>query len=609
MRSFLLILLTLFWVMPAGAGEIVISDAVDRQFVHSSIELLEDRKGVLWLEDVTSGASSSGFHDAGENYFSLGFSHSVYWYRFTLNNPYPQSRTRILGLDVAWLDKVELYIPEPSGAYKKIEMGDQLPFDQRAISHHHFLNKLTIPPGSTTYLMRVKTSDPFMTPITLRAPADFDEQEWKLGVYYGAFYGALLMMFLYNGIIFLSIRDRRYFFYCLFLASFLLMNFSYNGFAYQYLWPGATQWVNWSYGVFIALFQITGLLFAISFLNPRKRMPRIYTAMTALILFLITVLPLSYYFGLRVLYNMAPIYAIFVYAPLVALAGILALLQGFRAARFFVLASLATLVGAFISALTVAGFLPYSFLTFHAVEFGLLADMILLSLAMADRINLARIEREIVLQRAMDKELAAKDLMYQATESLEQTVAHRTEDLLAAKEEAEQLARIDVLTGIANRRAFQEIAREEYTRTQRHNRDLAVIVFDLDHFKHINDSFGHQAGDLVINHAARLATDTVREIDTVGRTGGEEFAILLPETDIVQAEEIAERLRDQMERSLVIEDDREISYTSSFGLALVEEGDDSTDLALKRADVALYASKNAGRNRVTIWNKSLVSTD
>ena len=605
MRSFLFILVTLFWALPANAGDIVLSDVVDHQFVHSSIEILEDKEGVLSLEDVASGAASTGFQEAGEEYFSLGFTQSVYWYRFTLNNPYPQPRTRILGLDAAWLDNVELYVATPSGGYERIVMGDQLPFDQRAISHHHFLNRLIIPPGSHTYLLRVNTSDPFMTPITLRSPADFDEREWLLGVYYGAFYGALLMMFLYNGIIFLSIWDARYFFYCLFLTSFFLMNFSYNGFSYQYLWPDSTQWVNWSYGLFIALFQITGLLFAISFLNARKRMPRMYSSMMVLLLFLITVLPLSYHFDFRMVYNMAPIYSVFVYSPLVALAGVLALIRGFRAARFFVLASLATLVGAFFTALTVSGFLPYSFMTFHAVEIGLLADMVLLSLAMADRINLMRAEREEALQRAMDKELLAKELLNQAKENLEQTVAHRTEDLLAAKEEAEQLARIDVLTGVANRRAFQEIAQEEYIRTQRHNRDLAVIVFDLDHFKRINDGFGHQAGDLVINHAALLASDTVREVDTVGRTGGEEFAILLPETDTRQAAEIAERLRDQMERSLVIEDGKEISYTSSFGLAMVEEGDDSTEQALKRADVALYASKRDGRNRVTIWTAEL----
>ena len=593
MRSLLIILVTLFWVVPAGAGELVISDSVDYQYVHSSIEILEDKKGILALEDVTSGTASMGFHDAGEDYFGLGFTKSVYWYKFTLNNPYPQSRVRILSLDAAWLDNVELYVATPAGAYERIVMGDQLPFEQRTISHHHFLNKLVVPPGSTSYLLRVNTSDPFMTPITLRAPADFDEREWLQGVYYGMFYGGLLIMLLYNGIIFLSIRDRRYFFYCLYLAAFFLMNFSYNGFAYQYLWPDSPRWANYSYGLFINLFQITGMLFAFSFLNPRKRMPHMYSVMKGFLAFLIIAPPLTYLIGDRVFYNMVPIYSIFIYSPLVALAGIVALLKGFRAARFFVLASLATLVGAFFSALTVSGFLPYSFLTFHAVEFGLLADMVLLSLAMADRINLTHIKQEGIQQRAKD--------------TLEQKVALRTQDLLEAKEEAERLARIDGLTGVANRRSFQEIAREEYTRAHRHNRDLAVIVFDLDHFKHINDSFGHQAGDLVINHAAKLATDAVREIDTVGRMGGEEFAILLPETDSGQAAEIAERLRDQMERSLVSDDGRETSYTASFGIAQVEDGDITTESALKRADMAMYATKNSGRNRVTIWNMGLAS--
>jgi diguanylate cyclase (GGDEF)-like protein len=609
LRGLWLLVATLCWVVPANAAGITLQDSVGHQSIHAFLDILEDPQGSLSLDDVLRGTAAARFRREGQDYFSQGFTNSAYWYRFTLQNPYSQSRTRILALDVAWLDSAVLYVPDAAGQYEAIEMGDELPFRQRTIRHHHFLTKLIIPPGDTTYLMRVQTSDPFMMPVTLRTPLDYDESEWLEGVYYGAFYGALLVMFLYNSIIFLSIRDKRYFFYCLYLAAFFLMNSSYNGFAYQYLWPEQSRWVNWSYGLFITLFQITGMWFALSFLNPRKRMPRIYSWMKKFLLVLILLLSFSYLVDNRLLYNMVPIYAVFIYSPLVALAGIVALFTGFRAARFFVLASLATLVGAFFSALTVSGFLPYRFITFHAVEFGLLADMVLLSLAMADRINLLRTEREVAQQRAIDKEHMAHRLLRHAKDNLELTVAQRTEELVAAKEQAEKLARVDALTGVANRRSFKELAAAEFTRARRHGHPLAVIVFDLDHFKAINDNFGHQAGDQVIVHAAILAKNAVREIDTVGRVGGEEFTILLPETDVSQAAAIAERLREQMERSLISDDGREISFTASFGISRLDDADAAIESVLRRADVALYAAKEGGRNRAVVWRRDLDASE
>ncbi len=600
-RLFLSFMAMLSYGMVAPADVIVLDDDVERQVVHPHIELLEDPSGKLTLADVTQGDAAQQFRAAGDRYFSLGFTRSVYWYRFTVHNPTPQPTIRVLALDTPWIDRADLFVPVVGGRYERIVMGDEQPFTEREIQHNQYLNTLLVPPGRTTYLMRVRSDDPFMTPLTLRMPSFFDENEWQLGIYYGIFYGSLLVMLLYNGIIFLSIRDPRYFFYCLYLATFFMMNFTYNGFSYQFLWPEETQWVNWSYGLFITLFQVTGMLFAFSFLNPRKRLPRLNRVMKGFLVLLIGSLLLAYVSGDRMLYNMLPIYGVFIYSPLVALAGIVALYKGYRAARFFVFASLATLVGAFFSALTVSGFLPYTFINYHAAEIGLLADMILLSLAMADRINLMRIEREDAHQRAIEKELLAKETLNRAKENLELTVERRTQDLQAAKEEAEKLARIDVLTGVANRRSFEELAQSEYARALRHERELAIIVFDIDRFKSINDTYGHHAGDQVISHAARLSMDAVRDIDTVGRMGGEEFAILLPETSAEQAADIAERLREQMTRSLISDDGRDISYTASFGVSTVLPSDTTTEPAIRRADQAMYAAKRQGRNRVVAW--------
>ena len=330
-------------------------------------------------------------------------------------------------------------------------------------------------------------------------------------------------------------------------------------------------------------------------------MPRMHRILQAYIALLLAAPLLTFFSGNELLFNKLAIYSIFLYSPLVAIAGLLALLTGFRAARFFIIASLATLIGAFFTALTVAGLLPYSFVSFHAVEFGLMIDMVLLSLAMADRINLMNIEKEAAQQRAISKDKISRNLLQQAKENLEETVERRTAELVQAKETAELMARIDKLTGVFNRRAFEEQAAVEYIRAKRQRHPLTVILLDIDNFKAINDTYGHKIGDTVLCNIAEVVQKDIREIDCLGRIGGEEFAILLPETGITQGTEIAERIRHKMMTSSIDLEGHQICYTSSFGVATLEPDHPSLEEALRNADKAMYNSKRNGRNLVTTW--------
>ena len=580
---------------------IILNELDDRQVVHSSIEYLEDKTGTLTIDDVANGPVKNDFTSPGKDYFSLGFTNSAYWYRFTINNITPNTMQRLLVLRTAWIDNVDLYLPSADGSFQHKRMGVWLPFQEREFTHHQFISSLLIPPGESVYLMRISTPKPFMTPLFLWEPQAFNSFEWSNATYYGVIFGSILIMFLYNGIIYFSIRDRRYLYYCLYLVMFFIMNFTYNGFSYQYLWPDSTRWASWSYCLFVYLFQISGLLFAISFLNSRKRMPRMHRILQAYIALLLAVPLLTFFAGNELLFNKLAIYSIFLYSPLVAFAGLLALLTGFRAARFFIIASLATLIGAFFTALTVAGLLPYSFVSFHAVEFGLMIDMVLLSLAMADRINLMNIEKEAAQQRAISKDKISRNLLQQAKENLEETVERRTAELVQAKETAELMARIDKLTGVFNRRAFEEQAAVEYIRAKRQRHPLTVILLDIDNFKAINDTYGHKIGDTVLCNVAEVVQKNIREIDCLGRIGGEEFAILLPETGITQGTEIAERIRHKMMTSSIDLEGHQICYTSSFGVATLEPDHPSLEEALRNADKAMYNSKRNGRNLVTTW--------
>jgi diguanylate cyclase (GGDEF)-like protein/PAS domain S-box-containing protein len=158
----------------------------------------------------------------------------------------------------------------------------------------------------------------------------------------------------------------------------------------------------------------------------------------------------------------------------------------------------------------------------------------------------------------------------------------------------DRLAATDPLTGLPNRTRFLEIARAEIERATRYQRAVTVMMFDLDHFKRLNDTHGHAAGDAALRAFAALCQATLRVNDVAARLGGEEFAAILPETTAANALTLAERLRSETER-LAPEGQR---LTVSIGIAEVRSGETSIDAALARADAALYAAKRAGRNRV-----------
>ena len=159
-------------------------------------------------------------------------------------------------------------------------------------------------------------------------------------------------------------------------------------------------------------------------------------------------------------------------------------------------------------------------------------------------------------------------------------------------------ARTDYLTGLFNRMFFFERAHQELSRSRRYQRDLSVVVFDIDYFKKINDRFGHPAGDAVLRRISGICRDVFRQSDIIGRLGGEEFGVILVECNLEQAEIAAERLRQRVASEIFEYDTIEISCTISLGIAERTENADDVDSLLKRADNELYRAKNSGRNCV-----------
>lgn len=176
-------------------------------------------------------------------------------------------------------------------------------------------------------------------------------------------------------------------------------------------------------------------------------------------------------------------------------------------------------------------------------------------------------------------------------------------DLTATKrlqQELRLMASTDPLTGLLNRRRFLEQAESDFQRSQRYQHELAVVMIDIDHFKAINDTHGHFAGDQVLVAMSRATENLLRNTDILGRWGGEEFVILMPETPLAGAAILAERLREELTRLAVDTTGGALRFTVSAGVAARGGADASFTAIMQRADSALYAAKHHGRNRIQV---------
>ena len=175
------------------------------------------------------------------------------------------------------------------------------------------------------------------------------------------------------------------------------------------------------------------------------------------------------------------------------------------------------------------------------------------------------------------------------------------EKLKETLKQLEQVSRTDGLTKVWNRRYWEERFRIEFETAQRHEHALSLIMFDLDKFKSVNDVYGHQAGDLVLVEAAALVQNVLRKGDLLGRYGGEEFGIILPNTSASGAAELAERIRKQFEQHQMTFNEQIINATMSIGICQFDTRFTRFEDMVTRADLSLYQSKRTGRNRVTVY--------
>jgi len=375
-----------------------------------------------------------------------------------------------------------------------------------------------------------------------------------IGIYYGAQIGLLL----YNVYLLVVFKDRSYFFFLLYILFFSLAQFAGDGLASSILWPAPTAWARAAGSLFLgaATFGLLGL--ARSFTATRQNAPSLDKALLAAMSIaplagMASFLNASWPFILSEAMSAAAL-------VLVLAAGVTRVRAGTASARLFLAAvSLLALAGVACNSLVIGllGFAPMSTDLAKAV---ITLQFILLSLSLAERINSMNMERVLLVE----------------------------------------MATMDEKTGLNNYRYFDSMLRQEVKRALRYRRPLSLLMIDLDNFKRINDENGHRAGDEALLAAGRVLRSKSRDVDIVARFGGDEFAIVLPETTLVAGIEAAEKLRRTMEEVTVSRDGDPLRLTISIGVASIPVHAQDRDGLIEAADKALYIAKESGRNQVRV---------
>jgi diguanylate cyclase (GGDEF)-like protein len=521
----------------------------------------------LKIGEIIAAYRNGIFHPGNSPALNFGIGSGPVWIGLDVENTSNLELPRRLSIETPWLDKVDVYIVAGNSIVASYKLGDAQPFAQRPIRNRFFEMDQTFAPGTSTVLIRVQTHDPMVVPIYLRSISAAKDHDTWLNYSYGFVYGFLLALLAYNAMLYIGLRSRRYILYSLYLAVFLLLNIAYTGHGFAWLWPDQVRLQLWIIPFLMALFGMSGLLFASSFLDTRSNFPSMHRAIIWICAAFGSLLLALFLFDYNSIHMAVAFVFVIVFSVLMLLLGVRAVRSGYTPAWYFLFAAISSMTGAALTDLSVAGVISYNAFTYRAVEIGMLMDAVLLALALAYQFRV-----------------------------------NQREKLLA-----ERMARIDALTGLNNRRAFYEFTKPIWSNALRNRRDVSVILFDMDHFKRINDSYGHDAGDRVLIAIASLIMQSAREGDVAARWGGEEFILFLPETNLEAATVMAERLRTAISEKQIKHAKGKISFTASFGVAQRPDSCESIEELTTIADKCLFLSKHKGRNRVSHTFEDIVS--
>lgn len=522
-------------------------------------QFLQEAQGPLQLEQAVELFAQGQGQPGNSPVLNFGIGSAPTWLQLQLVNPTSEPIPLVVISGITWVDNLQLSLLQSGKELERWNSGDALAGAKQLVPGIGFVTRLLIPSGNSELYLRTESSDPLVIPIELMSEENYLARRLEYRFVYGLIYGFLLSMIIYNSMLFIGLRDRSYLLYSLYLGVFALLNLAYTGHGFAWFWPDSPQWQNHVIFVLMLLFGCCGLAFTSSFLSLADYAPKSRHWLQGLAAFGVVSLSISLLLGSQSLEALSTFVFCLLATASMLLLGLISIRNRHVAGNYYLAGTFCGLLGTGISILTVWGALPFNNWNYGAIKLGIIAQAILLALGLS----------------------------------------HKVRQQQKKKLQAERMAERDPLTGLHNRRGFNEQTIATWSTAVRKNRPLSLIMLDLDHFKSINDLYGHAIGDHALELTARLLEKTCRAGDVVARWGGEEFLLMLPETALNEAQALAERLRREISALAPANDSRGVTLSASFGV-IERSAQTSLEQLINQADRLLYAAKHAGRNRVCI---------
>ncbi len=552
------VIVMFFWIFPVSAEKLDVAIEY-KETIGQYIQIYQSDDSHASMHDALDAFNKRYFALSANSVINFGIGSKPVWLALQISNSGETAIHRNLLFETAWLDKIDVYFLQRDQLINSYHTGDSLPFSERPLNHRFFVMGHDFAQGETTILIRIESADAMVLPIYFMSTEKLNDRDVLQAYSYGFMYGVILALVAYNFMLYIGLRIVPYLLYSLYLLFFLALNAAYTGHGYQWLWAESPQWQQWANPILMMVCTMSGFAFALHFLAIKTAWPRIYHVIIlscagfgASILFAMLVDE----FVIALLISIVFIFLFYISSVIL---GAISLRADNQFAKYFLLASIFSICGGTITANAVWGFIPFNWLTYRATDIGVMADAILLALALAERFNINQNEK------------------------------------LAA----ERMAGIDLLTDLNNRRSFYKFVQPIWAMSVRSKSSTSVIMLDIDHFKLFNDNYGHALGDRVLVQLSETLQKEARSGDILARWGGEEFLVFLPETRLTDAVTIAERMRKKIATIQIATDKEEkLSFTASLGIASTLDVTISLDELISQADQQLYRAKKQGRNCV-----------
>ena len=413
------------------------------QTVYSDLEIQKIGEQIFILEDqednydIQTVASSTKFVKSSQNVPNMGVTESSFWLKIPIKNTSEESKL-ILMLEQPFIDAVELYTPLSNGTYEVTEMGEYQAFDKRQYLDPNYLFDVQIPSGEErTFYMKVSGKEQIQVPLVLGTKQLILEKRKQSDLLSGLYVGIIIVMMLYNLFIYFTTRDNSYLYYVVYIILIGLTQTSLQGYPFQYLWPDLPWISEHSLFIFPSLVGASALMFMRNFLQVKKALPKLDKLMALFhtVYVLCIILAIAGYYTLS--YNMIEINAMVVSVYMLTVT-IIIVRRGYRPGRYFLMAWSTFLLGVILFVMKDQGALPYNGLTRYTMHIGSALEVILLSFALADRINILKAEKEESQAEALEVSQENERIIREQNILLEEKVKERTLELEKSNEELNQ---------------------------------------------------------------------------------------------------------------------------------------------------------------------------